>query len=112
VGRKVSAARKRSGQAERVQHLPGRKRRVGVAAGRQVLNWVQDRPDLTLAELQAKLHGEAQSRLCLSAIWRLVRRLGLRLKKSYSKPPGATPKPTASNARSSLKEPSQLRPSA
>jgi transposase len=103
-GWKISAARKRSGQAERVRYRPGRKRKVGAEVEREVLNWVREHTDLTLAELQAKLHKEAQISLCLSAVWRLVRRLGLRLKKSRSTPPSATPKPTESGARSSLKQ--------
>lgn len=78
-GWKISAARKRSGQAERVRHRPGRKRKVGAEVEREVLNWVRERTDLTLAEIQAKLYKEAQISLCLSAVWRLVRRLGLRL---------------------------------
>ena len=103
-GWKISAARRRSGQAERVRHRPGRKRRVGGAVEGQVLYWVGERPGLTLAELQAKLQGEAQVSLCLSAVWRLLRRLGLRLKKSRSTPPSETRKPTASDARSSLRK--------
>ena len=79
-GWKISAARNRSGHAERVRHRPGRKRLVGEATEPQVLKWVRERTDLTLAELQAKLQAEAQISLCLSAVWRLVRRLGLRLK--------------------------------
>ncbi len=111
-GWKISAARKRSGQAERVRHRPGRKRKVGAEVEREVLNWVRKRTDLTLAELQAKLHEEAQISLCLSAVWRLVRRLGLRLKKGRFTPPNATPKPTKSDARSSLKKSGQPRRSA
>src|SRR5271170_4882919 len=102
-GWKISAARKRNGQAERVRHRPGRKRRVGAALEPQVLNWVQEQADLTLAELQAKLQQEAQISLCLSAVWRLVRRLGLRLKKSRSTPPSGTRKTTGGDARSSSK---------
>ena len=101
-GWKISAARKRSGQAERVRHHPGRKRKVDAAVERQVLNWVGERTDLTLEQLQAKLHEEAAISLCLSAVWLLVRRLGLRLKKSRSTPPSATPKPIKNAARSSL----------
>jgi transposase len=103
-GWKISAARKRSGQAERVRHRPGRKRRVGEAIEPQVLQWFGERTDLTLAELQAKLQQEAQISLCLSAVWRLVRRLGLRLEKSRSTPPNATQRPTNSGARSSSKK--------
>jgi transposase len=72
------------------------------AVERQVLNWVGERTDLTLEQLQAKLHEEAAISLCLSAVWLLVRRLGLRLKKSRSTPPSATPKPIKNAARSSL----------
>ena len=103
-GWKISAARKHSGQAERVRHHPGRKRKVGAEVEREVVSWVRKQSDLTLAEIQAKLYEEAQISLCLSAVWRLVRRLGLRLKKSRSTPPSATPKPARSGARSSLKE--------
>jgi transposase len=101
-GWKISAARKRSGQAERVRHHPGRKRKVDAAVERQVLNWVQERTDLTLEQLQVKLHEQAAISLCLSAVWLLVRRLGLRLKKSRSTTPSATPKTIKSGARSSL----------
>jgi transposase len=103
-GWKISAARKRSGQAERVRHHPGRKRKVDAAVERQVLSWVQERTDLTLEQLQVKLHEQAAISLCLSAVWLLVRRLGLRLKKSHSTPPSATPKPIKSGARSSLRK--------
>jgi transposase len=103
-GWKISAARKRSGKAERVRHRPGRKRLVGAAIEPRVLNWVREQTDLTLAELQAKLQQEAQISLCLSGVWRLVRRLGLRLKKSRSTPPSATRKPTDNGARSSSKK--------
>lgn len=108
-GWKISAARKRSGQAERVRHRPGRKRLVGEAIEPQVLQWFRERTDLTLAELQAKLRAEARISLCLSAAWRLVRRLGLRLKKSRSMPPSAIRKPTSSSARSSSKKSVRLR---
>ena len=101
-GWKISASRKRNGQAERVRHHPGRKRKVDATVERQVLNWVRERTDLTLEQLQAKLHEQAAISLCLSAVWLLVRRLGLRLKKSRSTPPSATPKPIKNVARSSL----------
>lgn len=102
-GWKISAARNRSGRSERIRHRPGRKRVVGEANESQVLKWVRERTDLTLAELQAKLQAEAQISLCLSAVWRLVRRLGLRLKKSRSTPANGTRKPINGSARSSSK---------
>jgi transposase len=99
--KKISAQRNRSGQAERVRHQPGRKPRAGVEAQRQVVAWVGSQPDLTLAELQARLKDEAGVSLGLTRIWHLVRKLKLRLKKSHSMPSSATPSRTSSGAKTS-----------
>ena len=96
--KKISAQQRRSGRAERVPHHPGRKPRVGVETQKQVVAWVRAQPDLTLAELSARLHREASITLSQGRVWYLVRkRLGLRLrKKSRSTPPSATAKRFAS----------------
>ena len=99
--KKISSQRNRTGQAERVAHKPGRKPRVGVEAQRQVIAWVSEQPDLTLAEIQAKLHSEASIVLSRGRVWYLLRNLELRLKKSHSTPTSATPKPTVGSAKSS-----------
>ena len=99
--KKISAQRNRTGQAERVRHRPGRRPRAGVQAQKQVVAWVRAQPDLTLAELAAKLSREAAVVLSRGRVWYLLRKLGLRLKKSRSTPTSATQKPTASAARSS-----------
>jgi len=99
--KKISAQRHRTGQAERVPHHPGRKPRVGVETQKQVVAWVRAQPDLTLAELSARLHREASVTLSRGRVWYLVRKLGLRLKKSRSTPPSAIAKPTSSGANSS-----------
>ena len=99
--KKISAQRNRTGQAERVRHQPGRKPRAGAEAEKQVMAWVRAQPDLTLAELSAKLNREASVVLSRGRVWYLVRRLGLRLKKSRSTPSNETPKPTVSVAPSS-----------
>jgi transposase len=57
--KKISAARNRSGQAERVPHKPGRKPRVGAEQQKLVIAWVASQPDLTLAEIKTKLQTEA-----------------------------------------------------
>ena len=100
--KKISAARKRTGQAERVAHKPGRKPHVGVKAQQQVRVWFAHQPDLTLAEVQQKLLGKAGVSLSLPQVWKLLRKLGLRLKKSRSTPPSAIPKAIANSARSLL----------
>jgi transposase len=79
--KKISAQRNRTGQAERVPHKPGRKMRTNAEAQRQVMDWVASKPDLTLAQLQAKLSSEAGISLSLGRIWHLLKKLGLRLKK-------------------------------
>ena len=99
--KKISAQRKRTGQCERVPHKPGRKPQAGVEAQKQVVGWVGEQPDLTLAQLQAKLHSEAGVVLSRGRVWYLVQKLGLRLKKSRSTPRNATPKPTSSGMKSS-----------
>jgi transposase len=99
--KKISAQRLRSGQAERVPHQPGRKPRVGAEVEKQVAAWVDAQPDLTLAELAAKLHTEAAVVLSRGRVWYLVRKLELRLKKSRSTPVSATAKPTSNSASNS-----------
>ena len=99
--KKISAQRNRNGQAERVPHRPGRKWRAGSETQRQVMDWVAAQPDLTLAQLQAKLHGEAGVSLSLGRIWHLLKKLGLRLKKSHYTRSSATPRPTVRDVNSS-----------
>jgi len=98
---KISAQRNHTGQAERVPHHPGRKPHAGAEARQQVLVWIRAKPDLTLAEIQARLKSEATVQLSLPQIWYLLRKLGLRLKKSHSTPPNATRKRTVSEGRKS-----------
>ena len=78
--KKISAQRKRTGQAERVPHQPGRKPRVGEAEGKLVVGWVSAQPDLTLVEIQSKLQAEAGITLGVPRIWVLLRKLHVRLK--------------------------------
>src|SRR5260370_14983802 len=99
--KKISAQRNRTGQPERVPHQPGRKSRTNAETQRQVMNWVASKPDLTLAQLQAKLSSEAGISLSCVRICHLLKKLGLRLKKSHSTRSSATPSPTASRAKSS-----------
>jgi transposase len=99
--KKISAQRNRTGQAERVPHRAGRKPHAGPDAQQQVRAWIEAKPDLTLAEIQGKLRGEAAVRLSIPQIWHLLRKMGLRLKKSHSTPASGTRKPTGGSAPSS-----------
>ena len=68
----------------------GRKNRIGASLERC--------PDIVLRELQ---HGmrEVGTVVSIAHLARVLRRLGLRLRKGRSMPPCATPKPTASAAK-------------
>ena len=98
--KKVSAARNRGGRAERVPYRPGRKPRACAQAQQQVKAWFVQQPDLTLAEVQAKLLSQAGVSLSLPQVWHLLKKLKLRLKKSRSTPPSAIPRTTARSAKS------------
>ena len=99
--KKISAQRKHTGQAERVPHRAGRKPRAGAEAQQQVRVWIAAKPDLTLAEIQDKLRHQARVQLSVPQVWYLLRKMGLRLKKSHSTPASATAKPIASGVRNS-----------
>ena len=99
--KKISVQRNRSGHAERVPHQPGRKWRADAGTQRRVMEWVTSKPDLTLAQLQSRLHSEAGISLSLGRIWHLLKKLGLRLKKSHSTRSNAIAGPTASGVKNS-----------
>jgi transposase len=92
--KKISAQRTRTGQVERQPYQPGPKWRTGAEVQKQVVGWVEAQPDLTLVEIQEKLNNEACVSLSRGRVWYLVRKLGLRLKKSRSMPSSATAKRT------------------
>jgi transposase len=95
---KVSAARKRTGRMERPGYRPGAKRRIDEQALARIL---RSHPDATLVELQAELENKSGLRFSTQHLWRVVKRLGFRLKKSHSTLKSATRKKTASGAKSS-----------
>lgn len=95
---KVSAAHKRSGAVERApQSRHGRASRVDRARVRALL---KAKPDLVLRELCEELERTGMT-VSHTQMWRVVRELGLRLKKSRSTPPSETPKQTANGVKSS-----------
>jgi len=96
---KISAARKRTGRIERVGHVPGPKRRVDEKILAALL---QARADATLPELQAGLESKSGLRFSTQHLWRVVKRMGFRLKKSRSTPASATPKRTANGGKNLL----------
>jgi transposase len=98
---KISAQRKRTGQMERVEQRRGTVRKVTAEVEQRLRGWVQAQPDLTLAELQQKLAKAQHLQVSIGRLWQVLRKMGLRLKKSHSTPANATRKPTSGGAKPS-----------
>ena len=95
---KVSASRKRTGRMERPSYRPGAKRRIDEQALAGLLG---SHADATLLELQAELENRTGLRVSTQHLWRVVKRLGFRLKKSHSTLRNGTRKKIVSDAKSS-----------
>ena len=98
---KVCRQQRQSGQADRIEQRHGPVSRVDGAAQACLLRAIADRPDLTLVELQRILAEQRGIRLCVAQVWNVLKRLGVRLKKSRSTPPSATAKPIAKSGKRS-----------
>ncbi len=97
---KVCRQQRQTGQADRVEQRHGPLSRVDGAAQACLLRAIAGRPDLTLAELQRILAEQQGVRLCIAQVWNVLKRLGVRLKKSRSTPPSGIRKRTANGAKS------------
>jgi len=96
---KVSAAHTRRGVVERAaQSRHGRSSRVD---REQVRALLKAKPDLVLRELREELERRTGVAVSQTQMWRVVRELGLRLKKSRSTPPSETATRTSGGAKSS-----------
>ncbi len=98
---KVCRQQRQTGQAERMEQRHGPLSRVDAVGKVCLLKAIQERPDLTLAELQTILVEQQGVRLCIAQVANVLKRMGMRLKKSRSTPLNATPKPTVKSAASS-----------
>jgi transposase len=83
---KVCRQHRQSGQADRIEQRHGPLSQVDEAAKRCLLQALESRPDLTLAELQKVLADRQGVRLCVAQVWNVLKRMGVRLKKSHSTP--------------------------
>lgn len=79
---KICRQQRRSGQADRVEQRHGLVSRVDAVGQACLLEAIADRPDLTFAELQRILAERQGVRLCIAQVFNVVKRLGVRLKKS------------------------------
>jgi len=103
--RKILAAERATGSHRRV---PQRRRPSGVDVD-LVRRLIERKPDIVLRELREEMLGAGHA-VSTAQLWRVLKRLNLRLKKSRSTPPSATPKPTGRGARSSSKRSGGSRP--
>jgi transposase len=84
--KKISAQHLRTGQAARVeQSWHGRVSRVTPAVEAELLRLVREQPDRILAELQQDIKASASVDLSRAHLWRVLKRLGLPLKKVASR---------------------------
>ena len=92
---KIARAERHTGRAERVPQ----RRAASRVDHELVRRLVEAQPDIVLVELQQKA-AEQGVRASTVHLWRILGKLGLRLKKSHSTRPSAIPKRTASSAKS------------
>jgi len=91
---------------ERVAHPPGRKPKLSEPIRERLRVWLQQQPDLTLAELQEKLAEHARLHVAQPSLWVVLRqKMGLRLKKRRSTPKNRTASRFSSSARRCSKKP-------
>jgi len=85
---------------ERTPHRPGRKPKFTASIRQQIQGWLKTQPDLTLAELQEKLHQQSRLQVSLPSIWEVLGKMGLRFKKSRSTRRNRTPLRSSRSAKS------------
>jgi transposase len=98
--KKIHQQQLRTGQMKRApQSRYGPVSRVTTGAEAYLQEQVRAIPDATLAELRQALWKAQQIRLSRSQLWRVLVRMGLRMKKNRSTPPSKRPKKAASGGR-------------
>ena len=99
------AAQRQSGSYKRV---PQRRAPSRIDA-ELIRRLVEAQPDIVLVELQQKA-AEQGVRASTVHLWRILGKLGLRLKKSRSTPPSAIPKRTVASGKSTSSPSARSRP--
>jgi transposase len=99
--KKIRRQQLRTGTMTRVPHRPGRKPKFTAPIRERLRTWLRQQPDLTLSELQDKLRGQAQLSVSRPSLWLVLRKMGMRLKKSRSTPASGTQTRTGNGGKSS-----------
>jgi transposase len=103
--KKISRQRLRTQQMERVaQSRHGIVSRVTAEVEAELLRQLRERPDGTLADLQKGLRQSVGVGISSQHLWRVLKRLGVRLKKSHSTQPSETLKPLKGGGQSSSRK--------
>lgn len=97
---KIRQQQRKTGQTERVEQRHGPRSRVTEAIEAYLREQLSRVPDRTLAEWQRVLRETHRLELSVTQLWRVLKRMGLRLKKSRSMPPNRTPRKGANAAGS------------
>ena len=101
---KISAQHKRSGEMERkAQRRYGRQSRVTVEIQQHLRRLLKGQNDLTLAQLQQHVWETKHQHFSLQHLWRVLKKMGLRLKKSHSTPRNRTANRTKAAVRRGAK---------
>ena len=82
--KKIRKQQLRTGRMERSPQRYGTRKQATVEVQQQLREMLNRQPDLTLAELRERLEETRQVALSLSGLWRVLQKMGLRLKKSRS----------------------------
>jgi transposase len=101
--KKIRRQLRHTGTMERVPHHPGRKPKFTPPVREQLRRWLEQQPDLTLAELQEQLRQQVRVSVSLPSLWMVLRKIGMRLKKSHSTRKNATRKQTGNGGERSWK---------
>jgi transposase len=81
---KISRQRKRTGQMERVEQRHGPRSRMTAEVQARLRGLVRQQPDATLRELQQRLGASEHIPVSFQHLWRVLQKMGLRLKKNRS----------------------------
>lgn len=84
--------RRHGGQLLPPKPRPGRPSRLDQACREQVRHWLEQQPDLTLRELMDRLHASTGIAVSEPTMSRVVKKLGMRLKKRPYMPQSGTPR--------------------
>ena len=96
---KISRQRKQTGQMERIEQRHGPCSRITAEVQGKIRRLVKQQPEATLVELQQRLWAGERIRISLQHLWRVLHRLGLRLKKSRSTPQSKLRRPSKPDVR-------------